>query len=652
MDVTVDPCDDFHKHVCGGGQECSGNPFLQMRTEAMNSLRAVLESQSVPEGDHTAIHKAVNMFRACVRFPTDGLALELPRIRRFLASIGMNLTAAAKDRVEVTTENPMLPMLRLSLQYALHTFVAFVVDGLHAVNGKKILRVLVSNSDKEWLKDRAMLSEQEKKDYYAGVLLVYEEKPLLPEIVMLIPDIANFESQASRKLKSQDRISNSRQEGLFFNLEELAAYVNWYQPPDQWHAVLQRTSLLAYGVNDTAHATSAGLALLKLVTSPEQRSKAKQLMTWSLIRQLVGFGRNALLVTHSVSELKDRCIRKVSEVMGSALQGLLLLKTFTPQVIAQMETISGMLLNATAGHLKQKQPRFSSPLPDEATWLEALGRLAAVDVVVGFPDRVRTESDLEEIYGGFPEANGIFWETWILSAGIAQKRILKGVATPDVQFPVASAVASYTPSLNKLVVPAGVARPPVFMNNAPLVYHYGTVGMIIARAIMRDGCAADAPGLDDAARGSENWRAAVALSFYIRASKCSKYDPQTPFMDYAYSAASLLGDPELIAEVAATSASYEAFRRLPVSAKNDFLTALPYTAEQLFFVANCAMRCCDPEKFRSDLTYDSDSFCEDTARLRVTSYQCNSIVKRIPEFSTAFNCPVGSKMNPSDRCTS
>ncbi|KAL3203614.1 hypothetical protein MRX96_041807 [Rhipicephalus microplus] len=289
----VDPCEDFQLHVCGG-QARSHGIYDQIENEALNTLKALLESSSLPRTGHMATQKVVSLYRACVRFSKDGLALELPKIRHFLESLGLNLTGQQGQVAKDTMDNPVLPMLRLSLQYALHTFVAFHIDGLNVVNGKKIMRIVVSRADQDWFEERSMLSEQEQKDYYAGVLLVYEAKPLRPEIVMLIPDIANFESQAFKKLVEQRRIPK-KYKSSFIRLENLGTYAHWYGQPDEWHDQLQQLSLFAYGANDTAHSSSAALEQLKLITQPEFWPKGRQLICWSLIRQMIGFGRNPLL---------------------------------------------------------------------------------------------------------------------------------------------------------------------------------------------------------------------------------------------------------------------------------------------------------------------------------------------------------------------
>ncbi|KAH7964259.1 hypothetical protein HPB51_027500 [Rhipicephalus microplus] len=106
-------------------------------------------------------------------------------------------------------------------------------------------------------------------------------------------------------------------------------------------------------------------------------------------------------------------------------------------------------------------------------------------------------------------------------------------------------------------------------------------------------------------------------------------------------------DSDFLHVLAATSASYEAFRALPASQRNRVLPTLNYTAEQLFFVVNCALRCCDDKANRAA---DDNLFCEADIFFCAMSSGCNSVAKRMPEFAAAFHCAAGSKMNPRDSC--
>lgn len=138
----------------------------------------------------------------------------------------------------------------------------------------------------------------------------------------------------------------------------------------------------------------------------------------------------------------------------------------------------------------------------------------------------------------------------------------------------------------------------------------------------------------------------MAQYYYMQGARCPTTEPPALDEDYAY-IPNLNIDAELLHVLAATSSSYEAFRTLPASQINRVLPTLNYTAEQLFFVVNCALRCCDDDTYRAD---DDNLFCEDGVSSCSSPSGCNSVVKRMPEFAAAFHCPAGSKMNPRDTC--
>nr|XP_054926375.1 membrane metallo-endopeptidase-like 1 [Dermacentor andersoni] len=199
-------------------------------------------------------------------------------------------------------------------------------------------------------------------------------------------------------------------------------------------------------------------------------------MCWSLIRQLVSFGRNPLLALLAESDLKSHCIQKVSEVMEPAIQGLILFKQFTSEVREQVEAVATVVLETFTKHLKDRGN--TSRHLHGSVRLEALHRLATLKLDVGFPDHIREESDLEAIYSSFPQAKGTFWDAWIRYSNIVQKLNLERVSQPNVTFEAAGMTAAYSPCLNKIVIPAGVGRPPLLISKGPPAYHYATLGMV------------------------------------------------------------------------------------------------------------------------------------------------------------------------------
>nr|XP_037290204.1 membrane metallo-endopeptidase-like 1 [Rhipicephalus microplus] len=144
----------------------------------------------------------------------------------------------------------------------------------------------------------------------------------------------------------------------------------------------------------------------------------------------------------------------------------------------------------------------------------------------------------------------------------------------------------------------------------------------------------------------KNWWTPTAQYYYKQASRCPTIEPPELGEDYAFIPNRNI-DSDFLHVLAATSASYEAFRALPASQRNRVLPTLNYTAEQLFFVVNCALRCCDDKANRAA---DDNLFCEADIFFCAMSSGCNSVAKRMPEFAAAFHCAAGSKMNPRDSC--
>ncbi|XP_077564909.1 endothelin-converting enzyme-like 1 [Haemaphysalis longicornis] len=337
--------------------------------------------------------------------------------------------------------------------------------------------------------------------------------------------------------------------------------------------------------------------------------------------------------------------------MEPAIQGLALLKTFTLQVRHHVEDIFGALVGHLTEALRnEKHLRHY----DDAARLEALRSLADTDLITGFPDNITTESDLERIFGSYPEVGGTFWDAWIHSSQIAQKRVLRNIGSPGVDLPAASVSAAFFPCLDKMIVPAGLLRPPVFVPGAPPAYHYGTIGTIIAQALMSGGCGTE-PSLRHSAWDCINWWEPLAKSLYERQTHCAGAET-SPINDNASIVLNkeVTGVPESVIEVASSSVAYRAFRELLASeGGRQLLPSLNYTADQLFFVANCALHCrdCSTATARhspADSSHVGASV--DGGAPSCESWRCNEVAKRMPEFAAAFSCSKGSPMNPRDRC--
>ena len=113
---------------------------------------------------------------------------------------------------------------------------------------------------------------------------------------------------------------------------------------------------------------------------------------------------------------------------------------------------------------------------DEPTKQEALKKLAAFTVKIGYPDKWRDYSLLKIDRGPYVlnVARGDTFETdrQLKKIGQPVDRSEWGMTPPTVN-------AYYNPNMNEIVFPAGILQPPFFDANADDAMNYGGIGAVI-----------------------------------------------------------------------------------------------------------------------------------------------------------------------------
>lgn len=99
-----------------------------------------------------------------------------------------------------------------------------------------------------------------------------------------------------------------------------------------------------------------------------------------------------------------------------------------------------------------------------------------------------------------------------------------------------------------------------------------------------------------------------------------------------------LKDSENLADFVGAIEAYEAFRSLPADERDVVVPGVSYSPDQQFFVSRCS-NWCGYEPLRPDDRYVDNKF------------RCNVPMMNMPEFASAFNCPLNSKMNPEQKCS-
>ena len=178
-----------------------------------------------------------------------------------------------------------------------------------------------------------------------------------------------------------------------------------------------------------------------------------------------------------VKQLKPRWKRVVTstdQALGEALGKLYVADNFPPESKARMIELVKNIREAMADSIKSRD------WMDDATKKEALKKLAAFSVKIGYPDKWRDYSALKVDRGPF-----------VLNAARAakfevereRKKIGKPVDRSEWGMTPPTVNAYYNPNMNEIVFPAGILQPPFFNAKADDAINYGGIGAVIAHEI-------------------------------------------------------------------------------------------------------------------------------------------------------------------------
>jgi len=332
----------------------------------------------------------------------------------------------------------------------------------------------------------------------------------------------------------------------------------------------------------------------------------------------------------------------VNGVLGYAVGRLFVDKYFKEDSKIAMAAMTKEVRKAFDGHLSQ------TDWMDSATKMLAREKLAEMNNHIGYPDWLHNDTALRLRYDGLEfEADTYFhnhlnWLKWV------EQKSLKKITEPvkrDRWF-VAPAVidAYYHDELNTIVLPAGALQPPFYHKEQPMSLNYGGIGSFIGHSITH--------GFDDIGRFFDKdgnigqWWDDKTLASFLAKTKCMidqyssyKVEEVDKYVDGENTLA------ENIADNGAIKTSYEAFQKHEeANGPGQRLPGLvQYNSKQLFFL-NLAQVDCTVDRL-SSLKDQVTAGYHTPGKWRVIGSISNS-----PEFAKAFSCPVGSVMNPVDKC--
>ncbi len=171
--------------------------------------------------------------------------------------------------------------------------------------------------------------------------------------------------------------------------------------------------------------------------------------------------------------LEERVLDVTSSMLGEAIGRLYVEEHFPPGAKEQVTELAEALIVAFRARLE------ANPWMSEATKAEALAKLDALGMKIGYPDRWRSYEAVEiadSYVGSFLSAVNAATRHNLDQAG-------KPVDTEEWFIPPQTVNAFYNPTANEIIFPAAFLQPPYFDYQADPASNFGGLGFVIGHEI-------------------------------------------------------------------------------------------------------------------------------------------------------------------------
>ncbi|CAG5114630.1 unnamed protein product [Candidula unifasciata] len=291
---------------------------------------------------------------------------------------------------------------------------------------------------------------------------------------------------------------------------------------------------------------------------------------------------------------------------------------------------------------------------EEKTWMSnatkvhAIEKLDAMSPKVGYPDRCFEKADIEEFYENYTMNEGHYYNNRVLINKLDNFRLMRALRTLEDksqkwQATLYDANAYNDIQENEIVFPAGFLRSPIFSETFQNYMNYGTIGTIIGHEITHgfenNGYRFDAHG------DIRDWWQPEELIIFMDKMQCI-VDQNNNFRIYEINMTvnGTMTQGDSVSDNGGVKQSFRAYKELVRNeGEQPRLPGLGLTQDQIFFLAWGQVWCekATPYGYIQQITKG----VHPPGKFRIIGPLQNS-----PEFAKAYNCSLGSYMNPVKKC--
>lgn len=663
MDNKTKPCEDFYQFACGRwiqtqiipDEKTSLSVFSQNTADLNVKLRALIERKAT-ENDPPIVGQMRNMYASCMN----------------LSDIE---SRGDKPLLDVLNDFGGWPVLMTNYQQQsrkfswLDTIIKFRQRGFsHDMIIDLSVVPDVRNNRRYIIElDQTSLGLPDRSYYFKGLNdttvsayfdLMVESAVMLgasrQEAKKQMFEVLEFEvSLAKISVPREQRRNVSRlyNKMLAKDLSSLAPNIDW----QKYLSSLLQDEQLDLNVDEVIVKVPSFIKSIdQLLINTEPKIIANYMM-WRIVRHsMSGLTKRWRELAHSYSTVTtgrqieeprwEQCLGSLEGTLSTALSAFYVKNHFNSKsksnALEMVEYIRSEFLK----------------ILDEIDWMdeetrdEAKLKAKGISPYIGYPDELLQDDLIEELYSGLSLSKSNFYQNVrnlrIWSTNYAFKQLRKQNKRGDWRKHARAAVvnAYYNSLENSIEFPAGILQGAFFDSDRPNYMNFGAIGYVIGHEITH--------GFDDRGRqfdkdGNDRnwWKPKTDARFKERAQCIIEQYGNYTVPENGLKVNGLNTQGENIADNGGIKEAFRAYRRWTKDfGREARLPGLEYSPDQLFWISAANIWC---GKFRPEvLKLRVNSGVHSPARFRIIGPLSNS-----PEFSTSFNCPTGSPMNPRKKCS-
>ncbi|XP_064610281.1 neprilysin-1-like [Liolophura sinensis] len=655
MDMAADPCEDFFQYACGTWNKkyvipedkATFNTFEKLHDDLQVILKDLLEEPSRRD-EPNAIHQAKVLYRSCMN-TTQIQEIGDGPFRKVLEDLGSwPIVAPRWDGRSFVLEDTLA---KLRSKYNTQVLVKTVVgpdDKNSSVNIIQLDQPELGMPSREYYHDPESKVVKSYLRFIVKVALVLGADPDQAETDAR--DVVCFETELANVTKPRADRHDTGAMYQKMTIGDLEALI----PGFDWLRYLQ--GVIPIHIARDEEIVLFAPEYLSLMVNLVKKTETRVVVNYIIWRIVMDFTEK---LTTEYSQLRNeyrkilqgvsrdkvkwqQCVEYVNEKMGMAVGAMFIKDHFKKE---SKDTALEMIHNLREAF---DELLLDNDWMDDETRAVAREKAYAMNERIGYPEFILDRDELDELYEQLDLDERYFLENVLtveeFDAQFMLKKLRQQIRKDKWLQDPAVVNAFYNPNTNDIVFPAGILQPLFYSRHFPQSLNYGGIGVVIGHEITH--------GFDDKGRQYDQdgnlkqwWKNETIAAFQERA-QCM-IDQYSSYVldqiDMNIDGKNTQG--ENIADNGGLKQSYKAYRKwVERNGEEPLLPGIGLNHNQLFFL-NYAQIWCGTMRDEEALQKIRIAV-HSPGPIRVLGPLSNS-----KDFSEAYGCPLGSRMNPKHKCS-